>query len=97
MTKIDWHPYPDEQPTKLRLYLVTYKNKDHGPCIYIALYFNGWRIGSLSELDDVIAWAELPEPYQAPKTLDMHQDAITARKYAKCDPDTVKKLHLFDE
>ena len=64
MTHVDWHPYPDEQPTKLRLYLVTYKNKDYEPCIYVALYFNGWRTGSLSELEDVIAWAELPEPYR---------------------------------
>ena len=95
-TKTKWHKYPDEQPTKLRLYLVTYKNKDHEPCIYIALYFNGWRTGDLSELKDVIAWAELPEPY-AEKVVDMHQDAITARKYKEGDPETVKALHIFDE
>ena len=26
-----------------------------------------------------------------------HPDAITARKYAEGDPETVKALHIFDE
>lgn len=45
----------------------------------------------------VIAWAEMPEPYKPPEPFDMHPDAITARKYAEGDPETVKALHIFDE
>lgn len=45
----------------------------------------------------VLAWAEMPEPYRPTNPLDMHQDAITARKYALGDPETVKALHIFDK
>ena len=45
----------------------------------------------------VTAWAELPEPYNPEEPEDNHPDAITARKYAEGDPETVKALHIFDE
>lgn len=30
---------------------------------------------------EVIAWAALPDPYKKPEPLDMHPDAIAARRY----------------
>lgn len=43
----------------------------------------------------IIAWAELPEVYN-PEPVDNHPDTVTARKYMQNDPDTLKKLGIFD-
>lgn len=98
MIKVDWHPFPKEKPKKDGEYLVT--------CVGIGGEFVEklwWQkklknfYNGISFWTNVIAWAELPKPYKQPKPLDMHPDAITARKYAEGDPETVKSLHIFDE
>lgn len=96
MTHVDWHPYPDEMPDSGKDYLVTVENRDGVRRIEIAhfMYLTAW-LGLGAEY--VVAWAEQPEPYKEPELLDMHQDAITARKYMEGDPETVKALHIFDE
>ena len=66
----------------------------------------------------ILAWSELPDPYEPPTTElyepplptpldapkpyappepeDMHPDAVTARAYAAGDPETIKRLTIFE-
>lgn len=98
MTHVDWHPYPEETPQSGDNYLVTVIDQSDHKTRYVgtALFLNvtGWNVSSRYR---VIAWAELPEPYKPEEPEDNHPDAITARKYAEGDPETVKALRIFDE
>ncbi len=65
MTHVDWHPYPETKPKKSGKFLVTLSGdteKDE-PIVTareykakLEMFLPKWR-------HDVIAWAELPEPY----------------------------------
>ena len=68
MTKIDWHPYPDEKPESEGWFLLTLKLGDLTH-ISIGLFFGkkfiGFEMGNLFRADDfLLAWSELPEPYR---------------------------------
>lgn len=56
-TKTVWHPYPQEKPKKDGVFLITYRfgNKIEVAEAYVAKDNNS---------DNLIAWAELPEPYE---------------------------------
>ena len=101
MTQVEWHPYPKEKPSEEKQYLISfyvYKEKRSG--VDIEFYdpdHDDWGIYDDGVYTRVTAWAERPEPYKEPEPLDMHPDAITARKYALGDPETVKALHIFDK
>lgn len=97
MTHADWHPYPDEKPTKKDRYLINIDDGNGHKYITIATFYKDtfWENGAIDHI--VIAWAELPEPYRPPEPEDNHPDAITTRKYVENDPETVKALHIFDE
>lgn len=90
MTKINWHSYPETKPKKDGTYLVTTLAGD--------VDTDAFQLGDFDfYMSEVIAWAELPEPYKPEELEDNHPDAITARKYAEGDPETVKALRIFDE
>lgn len=101
MTHVDWHPYPQEKPTEEKQYLISFyvcEEKWYG--VDIDFYnpeHDVWDVYDDGAYTRVTAWAERPEPYKPQEPLDMHPDAITARKYAEGDPETVKALHIFDE
>lgn len=97
MTKVNWHQYPDEMPDSGKDYLVTIEGPDgtRFVCMSHFMYLTEWI--KPNKYFKVIAWAELPEPYKPEEPEDNHPDAITARKYAEGDPETVKALHIFDE
>ena len=54
---IEWHPYPQEKPSKDGLFLVTHRfgNKKEVAMAYITKDINS---------NNLIAWAEIPEPYE---------------------------------
>lgn len=57
--------------------------------------------GKFDELDErsnleIVAWAEKPDPYRPPEPIDNHPDAVTTRKYMENDPETIKRLGIFD-
>lgn len=66
---IQWHEYPQELPPEItRQYLVTVRRKNSTSykytdcCLYRKSNFTEkWNF---VEWDDVIAWAEMPEPYE---------------------------------
>lgn len=97
---IVWNKYPENKPKLWTRKLVTFINdsgqKEVG---FDSLIENGgkevWGLPGFPL--KVIAWAEQPEPYKEPEPLDMHQDAVTARKYSEGDPETVKALNIFAE
>ena len=70
-TKTVWHKCPDEKPPREdELYLVTIRNSLDDE-IYV--HTVGWTYGrwvhelfrcELGEKCEVLAWAELPEPYE---------------------------------
>ena len=101
MTHVDWHPFDYRKtathPTERRLYLVTLKFSSAEKMVSSLLYYKDKKRFSAAYDGCIIAWAELPEPYNPEEPEDNHPDAITARKYAEGDPDTVKALHIFDE
>ena len=59
--KVKWHPYPQEQPPKDGLFLVTLKfgNKKEVEMAYLIKDINS---------KNLIAWAELPRPYKEENT-----------------------------
>ena len=65
MTKVDWHPYPDEYPPKYDRYLITipYDVEDEGVHEVIAYWDPDRECWYTPSIFDPIAWAELPEPY----------------------------------
>ena len=101
MTHVDWKPYPKEKPVEEKEYLISFYDwtrKRYG--VDMDFYnpeHDVWDVYDDGAYTGVYAWAEKPEPYKEPELLDMHQDAITARKYMEGDPETVKALHIFDE
>ena len=98
MTHVDWHPYPEYKPKESGYYFYTFQIGTIGGPVGLGFFDEG--IGEFEYNEDiVIAWAEInyPEPYRPPEPDDNHPDAITARKYAEGDPETVKALHIFDE
>lgn len=60
MTQVNWHPYPKERPAKHETYLVTVESVWGNR--YVAFDFYRGRWDNFSRI--VIAWAELPEPYE---------------------------------
>lgn len=58
--KVKWHPYPEEKPIFDDDYLITVKYKHLPNRVYICSGVNGL----FNIKPDVIAWAELPEPYK---------------------------------
>ena len=76
MTHVDWHPYPKEKPTKPKqiggkFYLVTLSPKiNPSNSIEIGLWLGDANpLRNWEGLPDhyVIAWKELPEPYNPEK------------------------------
>lgn len=62
--RIEWHPYPEEKPTKEGTYLVTKKYEEE-----VCIATSGFSIvfGSFCGGRFVTAWAELPKPYEDKK------------------------------
>ena len=58
-TKVKWHPYPQERPIEDKDYLITVKCRR-------TRKVTAWDSvnGYFYIEGDVIAWAELPEPYE---------------------------------
>ena len=100
--KVKWHPYPEDEPEYYKSVLVTLIHKDGSELVSIdQLHYRPnskrkkeWGFDN-TELK-VVAWAEKPDPYRPPKQIDNHPDAETARKYMQNDPETLKKLGIFD-
>ncbi len=109
MSEINWHALPGELPQKSGLYLVTRKHRETGK---VALFLDGYAALSFLPQDPehpyficekdcekewtTIAWANLPEPYRPPEPEDSHPDAETARAYVAGDPETLRRLSIFD-
>lgn len=100
MTHVDWYPYPKEKPTEEKEYLVSFYNlAEKRSGVDLDFYVpesDCWDILDDGVYTRVYAWAEKPEPFEE-KKVDMHQDAITARKYLQGDPETLKIIHIFEE
>lgn len=73
-----WNPYPEVTPPEGEDYLVTIES--FGEYSTMMDYFNN---GQWHEFDDedVRAFRALPEPYKPEEPLDMHPDAVAARRY----------------
>ena len=101
MTHVDWKPYPENKPKEEKQYLISFyvftENRNGVDIDFYDPKHDVWDVYGGGVYTRVTAWAEKPEPYKPPEPLDMHPDAITARKYAEGDPETVKALHIFDE
>lgn len=71
MTHVDWHPYPEEKPDPYFTCLVTIHlpHKNIVGCDYMTPH-NGWWKNNDNE---VIAWAELPEPYRPEAKNETHE------------------------
>mgnify|MGYP000301432249 CR=1 FL=1 len=106
MSKAKWHPFPREKPDKEGFYLVTIKNNSTGT---VTIDLNFWGVHSFWSQNgktepgflsfngfSILAWMELPEPYEPPEPEDMHPDAVAARAYTAGDPETVKRLTIFE-
>ncbi len=108
MTHVDWHPYPKEKPKDDGYYIVTINPFLNS----YPVVSDFWKSMTVCDEDfsktetvsfweryggQVLAWAELPEPYCPKEPYDNHPDAVTARKYMSGDTETVKALHIFDE
>lgn len=59
---IEWHPYPQEKPEEYDEYLVTVKDEQD-----LFTFTTYWIPEGNTFMDfsrDIVAWAELPEPYR---------------------------------
>lgn len=63
--KVKWHPYPQEKPLKEGRYLVTFKHIFRNFVIIRSYPNSDW------DKEVVIAWAELPKPYDKRRTRDV--------------------------
>lgn len=100
MTHVEWHQYPKETPTKEMdevEFLLTFKASDGFLYTSSGEWYEKNKEWDTLYSDEVIAWAEMPEPYCPKEPEDNHPDAVTARKYMSGDPETVKALSIFDE
>ena len=64
-TKIVWHKYPDEVPSRYDKYLVSIQSPTEAIFVDVLFYSDfakSWM--DLCILDLVLAWAELPESYK---------------------------------
>lgn len=60
---IEWHPYPQEKPTKDGTYLVTIKYEDdEESCVITSVFIETYD--SFCGGRFISAWAELPKPYE---------------------------------
>lgn len=60
---IEWHPYPKEKPTEDELYLVTLDYISGDRSVRISEFCNK-KFFAASQWYSVVAWAELPKPYE---------------------------------
>ena len=62
MTLVDWHPYPETKPEPYFTCLVTIRSphKVFVRCDYMTPNEGWWKNSD----NEVIAWAELPQPYR---------------------------------
>lgn len=60
---IEWHPYPQEKPTEEGIYLVTLENILGDRNVRV-LEFKSKTFWTASQWSSVVAWAELPKPYE---------------------------------
>ncbi len=101
MNTTKWHPLPQEKPEKEGFYLVTSKNETTGA---VTIDLNHWGFHTPGGEPDffphkgysILAWAEQPKPYEPPEPEDNHPDAVAARAYTAGDPETVKRLTIFE-
>lgn len=63
--KVKWHPYPQEKPLKEGRYLVTFKHIFRNFVVIRSYPNSDW------DKEVVIAWAELPKPYDKRRTKDV--------------------------
>lgn len=78
----NWNPYPDIEPQgDTRQLLVTLD----GGCVDLDVWLGKCKVFSKYSVskNNVIAWRELPKPYEKPEPLDMHPDAVYARQWAE--------------
>lgn len=66
-TKTVWHKWPEEKPPTEGRFLVTEKIGQDKPFVSVLRFeadprFSSW--GILFEKTEILAWAELPEPYE---------------------------------
>ena len=64
-TKIVWHKYPDEVPQRYNKYLVSIQAPNGTvdvDTLFYSDFLNEWM--GLGIFSQVLAWAELPEPYK---------------------------------
>ena len=64
-TKTLWHPYPKEMPKKEGRYLITCKHIFRNFVVIRSYHNSDW------DKEVVIAWAELPKPYDKRRTRDV--------------------------
>ena len=66
MTHVDWHPYPETKPKISGKYLVTLTSDDENdePIVTTRQYNTKSEKFLPKWCSDIIAWAELPQPYQ---------------------------------
>lgn len=63
--KVNWNPYPQEKPLKESRYLVTFKHIFRNFVVIRSYPNSDW------DKEVVIAWAELPKPYDKRRTRDV--------------------------
>ena len=82
MTKAKWKPYPEFCPPKSGFYFICVES---GGKRFVQLaFFDGLRFDiEFQGFRGIVAWMtiDMPEPYSGPDTIDMHPDAIAARRY----------------
>ena len=82
MTKAKWKPYPEFWPPKSGVYFICVES---GKKRFVQLVdFDGLRFEcEFQGMRGIVAWmpVKCPKPYYGPDTIDMHPDAIAARRY----------------
>lgn len=82
MTKIDWHPFPDEKPASYtKNYLLTVEihyGKSRVRMVAIDTWADSKQGGEWEAFDNnpdavVTAWLELPEPYKPEAKNETHE------------------------
>lgn len=61
--RMQWHPYPAEKPEDDRMLLVTCRTKSGNKNVNRA-YFDGISWHGNGSMAGVIAWMDMPEPYE---------------------------------